>query len=207
MHNGVSHTPYVPLHRRPCLVISCYSSTMEITIQNRQRRSKLNLTNLQKMADILAPAVLENIKTLKPSWIASLATIPDSSCLSLIIVSPETIRKLNKQWLGKNKETDVLSFPLLDLSVLAKTKTRRRMADAPMSLEPQEPLELGEIFISYEQAQKQAKEYNHSLERELAFLFVHGLLHIFGFDHQEKADEKDMFSRQRAILNKTGYLR
>ncbi len=69
------------------------------------------------------------------------------------------------------------------------------------------PFELGEVFISYEQAIKQAKEYNHSLERELAFLFVHGLLHILGFDHQKKSDEKEMFGRQKQILVKAGYAR
>jgi len=168
---------------------------MEIIVQNQQRRHKLDLTSLEVMTNKLAQAVIDNLSRHKPKWIANLGSIKKSGLLSLIIVSGPTIRKLNGQWLNKDQETDVLSFPLCNLACL----------DKALKKDPQS--QLGEIFISYEQAYKQAKQYNHSLERELAFLFVHGLLHIFGFDHQDKASEKEMFGRQKKILNKAGYLR
>ena len=171
---------------------------MEIIVRNRQRRYKVEMSTIQVMVDKLSPAVIENIKKNKPKWIGSLVSVEKSASLSLHIVSGAMIRKLNKQWLGKDKETDVLSFPLLDVSSL-KTETKS-------NIQPQD-YELGEIFISYDQAKIQAKQYNHGLEREIAFLFVHGLLHIFGFDHQNPSDEKDMFARQRKILNNVGYSR
>ena len=63
------------------------------------------------------------------------------------------------------------------------------------------------MIISLERAREQAEEYGHSLERELSFLFVHGVLHILGFDHMTKAEEKEMFGRQRRILAAAGIKR
>jgi probable rRNA maturation factor len=69
------------------------------------------------------------------------------------------------------------------------------------------PFEMGELIISAEKAQEQAEEYGHSFEREMAFLFVHGCLHVLGFDHLTKAEEKEMFSRQKQILDSCGFKR
>ena len=69
------------------------------------------------------------------------------------------------------------------------------------------PVELGDVFISYEKIIEQAKSYNHSTKREFAFLVTHGLLHLLGFDHLEKNDEEEMFSLQEEILNKVKILR
>lgn len=172
------------------------AESMEILVQNKQRSDKIDLLKVETMCHKLANALIDNLKQnkLKAKWAADLSIIGEAS-LSLIIVSPKTIRQLNKQWLNKDKETDVLSFPLLDF------------ACTQVGNELNSPLDLGEIFICYKQAIKQAKEYNHSLERELAFLFVHGLLHILGFDHQNKKDEKEMFNRQKQILNSANYMR
>ena len=63
---------------------------------------------------------------------------------------------------------------------------------------------LGDIYISIDKVKEQAKEYGHSEKRELAFLAVHGLLHLLGYDHMEKEDEKVMFSRQELILDGYG---
>ena len=60
---------------------------------------------------------------------------------------------------------------------------------------------LGDIYISLEKAKQQSKEYGHSLERELSFLSVHGLLHLLGYDHMKKEDEKIMFGKQEMILD------
>ena len=66
---------------------------------------------------------------------------------------------------------------------------------------------LGEILISLDQAKLQAEEYKHSLHREICFLFIHGLLHLLGYDHIEKEDEEVMFKKQDELLNKTIYRR
>jgi len=110
---------------------------------------------------------------------------------SLVLVSDRQIRTLNKDWMGKDKPTDVLSFPL--------------SIDPPPSVEL--PWEVGEIVISVEKAQEQAIDYGHSFEREMAFLFVHGMLHVLGFDHMEPKEEKEMFGRQKQILNAAGFKR
>jgi probable rRNA maturation factor len=172
------------------------AESMEILVQNKQRSYKIDLLKVETMCHKLAKALIDNLKHSKPKaeWAADLSII-DQASLSLIIVSPTTIRQLNKQWLNKDKETDVLSFPLLDF------------ASRKVCTELNTPLDLGEIFICYKQAIEQAKEYNHSLERELAFLFVHGLLHLLGFDHQNQKDEKEMFNRQKQILNSANYTR
>ena len=66
------------------------------------------------------------------------------------------------------------------------------------------PRSLGDIFISYDHAKVQAIEYGHSLQREMCFLFTHGLLHLLGYDHMNEEDEKEMFALQKEILNELG---
>ena len=106
---------------------------------------------------------------------------------NVIIVDNDYIRKLNKDYRGINKETDVISFALED----------------DKTFNPKERI-LGDIYISYPKALKQAEEYQHSLRRELCFLAVHGLLHLLGYDHIEKKDEEIMFKLQGEILDETG---
>ncbi len=180
---------------------------MQIIAQNRQRQHKLKLNEMQAMLQQLSQAVLAHLSKDSPNWLSAktLAEIDKYASLSLFIVTPATIKKLNKQWLNNDQVTDVLSFPLFDLSALKSIRHMRKNA-ANSDLASAHPYQVGEIFIAYEIACRQAKEYNHSVERELAFLFVHGLLHILGFDHQDKAAEKDMFG-QKQILNQSGYQR
>lgn len=120
--------------------------------------------------------------------IKTVLNINDSLELSLIIVDQKTIVDLNKQYRKKDYVADVLSFPLEtdnDIDLLNITGIRT----------------LGDIFICYEKASQQASEYQHSLTRELALLFTHGMLHILGYDHVEKQDEDIMFPLQEKILN------
>ncbi len=185
---------------------------MKILVQNRQRRYKIDRHKVEDMANKLSIAIFDNLRNnkLPTKWMPYLNDIEKTSVLHLIILSPQAIKKLNKEWLHKDKKTDVLSFPLLDLSSPKITEELRVLCSshkAKISEGSDSLFEFGELFISYEQAIKQAKEYNHSLDRELAFLFVHGFLHLFGFDHQDKISEKEMFGRQRAILNKSNYFR
>lgn len=98
--------------------------------------------------------------------------------ISLTFCGDDDIRELNKKFRNIDKATDVLSFPLLDF----------RGGD-----EPDEELnELGDIVINLDRAAKQADEYGHSLEREVAFLAVHSTLHLLGLDH-ERSEEEDEF--------------
>lgn len=118
--------------------------------------------------------------------------------ISLLFVGEEEIRQLNYQYRDKDAVTDVLSFPL-ENDVAA-------YLSRPDSM-PGHSLLLGDIIICATRAAEQAQEYGHSLEREIFFLFVHGLLHLLGYDHMEKEDEKIMRSLQTAILTDIGQIR
>ncbi|MBX9880144.1 MAG: rRNA maturation RNase YbeY [Candidatus Obscuribacterales bacterium] len=165
---------------------------LQIQLQNQQRRQKVDLAWFEETVDLLAAEALRNLKNNRPKHLKArlLAEMPRRGAFSLVIVSNAAIRKLNKQWRGKDYATDVLSFPL-ELEIPP----------------PGAPWEIGEIVISAEKAHEQAGEYGHSFEREMAFLFVHGFLHVLGFDHETPAEEKEMFGRQKAILKAAGIKR
>ena len=117
--------------------------------------------------------------------------------ISVSIINNEEIHKINKEYRGINRETDVISFAFLDNDENEKKNLKKKNA----------LVDLGEIYISLDKAKEQAIEYQHSLERELDFLFLHGLLHLLGYDHMEKEDEIVMFNLQDEILNALGVKR
>ena len=109
---------------------------------------------------------------------------------SVIIVDNEKIHEINKQYRGIDRPTDVISFAL----------------EEDENYEVKERL-LGDIYISIDKVYEQAKEYNHSVKRELFFLVTHGFLHLLGYDHMEKDEEEKMFSLQEKILDSYGVKR
>ncbi len=112
--------------------------------------------------------------------------------ISLTFVDNEGIRELNREYRGKDAATDVLSFPLYDFHA----------GELP---DPDSRAELGDIVLSLERAREQAAELEHSFEREAAFLCVHSVLHLLGYDHERsEADEEDMCRRQREIMERMG---
>jgi len=163
-----------------------------VTVSNRQRRAKVDSAWLQATVVKLSAAVCSNLSGKPPAHLerACIDQISARGSLSLALVSNRQIRELNRQWRGKDYATDVLSFPL--------------ELDAPPA---RLPWEFGEVVISVERAIEQAADLGHSVERELAFLFVHGCLHIFGFDHENRDDEKEMIGRQKDILQSAGLSR
>lgn len=108
----------------------------------------------------------------------------DNVVFNIIIVDNNTIKEINRDYRGKDAPTDVISFALEDEK--SENFSNIRI--------------LGDIYISIDKAKEQANLYNHSLERELSFLAVHGLLHLLGYDHMNKEDEKIMFTKQKEIL-------
>ena len=118
----------------------------------------------------------------------------DEDCeISLSFVTNEEIHQINRQFRNVDAPTDVLSFPQL-------TFEEGEEADVNENGE----IVLGDIFISVERAKEQAEEYGHGLKREIAFLTVHSMLHLLGYDHMEKDEEEDMFRRQKEILEIAG---
>lgn len=110
---------------------------------------------------------------------------------SIIFVENEEIKKINKEYRGIDKITDVISFAFEDTEDIVYNNTRV----------------LGDIYICIPRMKEQAISYGHSIKRELSFLTVHGLLHLLGYDHMEKEEEKIMFDLQELILNETGITR
>ena len=106
--------------------------------------------------------------------------------VSLILVSLEEIHRMNKEYRGLDRPTDVISFEETD---------------------EEDENYLGDIFICIDKVYEQAKSYEHSNEREFAFLLLHGILHLSGYDHIEKEDEIVMFKKQDELLEKLGFRR
>ena len=121
--------------------------------------------------------------------------------VSVTITDNEHIRGLNKQHRNIDRATDVLSFPMLYFD------ENGDITDSEYDMDGGNIL-LGDIVISAERAAEQAKEYGHSFKREMAFLTVHSMLHLLGYDHVDsEEDEKIMFAKQDGILNKLGLTR
>ena len=118
--------------------------------------------------------------------------------ISVTFTDDETIRRLNADYRGKDRATDVLSFPIFD----------EDEDFLPTTDDIGAPVPLGDIVISVERAKAQAEEYGHSFERELAFLAVHSTLHLLGYDHERsEAEDADQRRRQEDILSSSGQRR
>ena len=111
---------------------------------------------------------------------------------NVIFVGSEKIRELNRDYRGIDRETDVISFALEDGEANINFEFGRL---------------LGDIYICVPKMKAQAEEYGHSITREMGFLTIHGLLHLLGYDHMTKEEEKIMFAKQEEILNAYGLKR
>ena len=116
----------------------------------------------------------------------------NNTSFNVIIVDNNYIHELNRTYRHIDRETDVITFALEDEDSIVVASEDRI---------------LGDIYISYEKAVEQSKEYHHSLLRELAFLAVHGFYHLLGYDHQTKEDEEIMFTKQEEVLEEYGIRR
>lgn len=112
--------------------------------------------------------------------------------LSVTLTTPKEIHKLNKEYRNVDKETDVLSFPMFEKAELDRI-INSQMKNVVLEV-------LGDIVISVEKVEEQAKEYGHSFERELAYMLVHGFYHIMGYDHIEEKDKIIMRPKEEKVL-------
>ncbi|MDY7019336.1 MAG: rRNA maturation RNase YbeY [Chloroflexota bacterium] len=111
---------------------------------------------------------------------------------SLVFTNAETVQQLNRDYRGVDMPTDVLAFYML----------QQQEADSSFIPPPDKTLHLGEIIISYPQAVSQAEEQGHSVQKELALLTIHGLLHLLGYDHKVLDEENKMRKKEREFLEK-----
>lgn len=121
--------------------------------------------------------------------------------LNVILTNPETIRETNKKYREIDKETDVLSFPMFQ-----KEELERLIEDSKKHEQPVEDV-LGDIMVSIPKVIEQADEYGHSVERELAYMIVHGFYHVMGYDHIKEEDKVIMRPKEEYILNKLNITR
>ena len=133
---------------------------------------------------------LEEIMLNTAKMCASHEGINKNCSVDILITDAENIRDINRDKRGIDNATDVLSFPMVDY--------RAEVLPAGQGLF------LGDIVICYEKIFEQAAEYGHGPEREIGFLTAHGMLHLMGYDHMKKAEEKEMFALQEIILGKLG---
>lgn len=109
--------------------------------------------------------------------------------VNIVLTTAEQIKNINKEHRGIDKETDVLSFPMFEANEIE-------------NINPETEDVLGDVVISLEQIKKQAKEYGHTLERELAYMLVHSFYHLMGYDHMKEEDKKIMRAKEDIILEK-----
>jgi len=136
------------------------------------------LERREPLAAMLSQAIKETIR---------LSDGPEEAEVSLMIVDDQRIHKLNLEYRGVDRPTDVLSFAL------------QEEVDEEPDLEFEDDM-LGDIVISAERAREQAQEYGHSFEREIVYLAVHGALHLLGYDHEEEQDKQEMRSKEEAVM-------
>ena len=111
--------------------------------------------------------------------------------ISLLFVDNDEIREINRDTRGIDNATDVLSFPMFEKNEIENILMKKELKVEDV---------LGDIVISLERVYEQAKEYNHSFERELAYMLVHGFYHLMGYDHIEEKDKEQMRPKEEKIL-------
>jgi probable rRNA maturation factor len=117
---------------------------------------------------------------------------PPNSEISLVLTGQERIQELNRDYRGKDKPTDVLSFSM--------SEQKQEEEESGFISPPDGLVHLGEVIISFPQALIQASEHNHPVSREMAVLVIHGVLHILGYDHEKPEMEPVMQAREKELL-------
>ena len=131
---------------------------------------------------------------------------PYECVINIMLTDNDGIRRVNRQMRGLDQPTDVLSFPGIEFESEGDFTIVESDTASYFDSETGE-LMLGDIMISLEKVVEQAKEYNHSREREYAFLIAHSMLHLSGYDHMEDAERIRMEAMQEEILHRVGYTR
>lgn len=126
---------------------------------------------------------------------------PTSLYICVTLTNPQNIKELNKEYRNIDKETDVLSFPMFEKCELDKLVSE--------NIESKQELQdiMGDIVISIERVQEQAKEYGHSFEREFAYMLVHGFYHLRGYDHMVEEEKAQMREKEENVLSQLNITR
>lgn len=131
---------------------------------------------------------------------------PYEAEITVVLTDNSEIHKLNREYRKVDGPTDVLSFPMLEYETPSDFSRVEENYEDSFNPETGELL-LGDIIISVDKVAEQAESYGHSMERELAFLVAHSMLHLCGYDHMEDNEREEMEKRQKKILELRGYKR
>lgn len=159
----------------------------------------MDLTIYDETDGQVSPAQLALVRDVL-QFAARQLSLKDSTEMSVTMMTNPAIRKLNQQYRGVDRATDVLSFA-------AEESGDETPIIMDSELAAELPENLGDLFVSIDKVEEQAKFLGHSVDRELGFLVVHGFLHLNGYDHEKPADEQRMFDLQREILDEYGLQR
>ncbi|MBQ7991147.1 MAG: rRNA maturation RNase YbeY [Oscillospiraceae bacterium] len=152
---------------------------------------RVHITNKQKKS--ITPDIRDIVRSCAAQVLAD-EKFHDDAEVNVTFVSDEEIRTLNRSFRDIDRPTDVLSFPLGE--------------GGSYDHDPAHGLaQLGDVVISFDTAVRQANEYGHSIDREVAFLTVHSMLHLLGYDHMNKVDERIMHAKEEKALNTLGIYR
>lgn len=127
--------------------------------------------------------------------------------VSLLFVDNLRIREINNETRGVDRETDVLSFPMLEYEKGKVYKECYKNFVFDETYKDGDEVVLGDIVLSLEKALEQSKEFNHSFTRESCYLVVHSILHLLGYDHMEEEERIIMRQREEEILNRLNITR
>ena len=131
---------------------------------------------------------------------------PYEAEINVLITDNEDIRQINQEYRNIDSPTDVLSFPMIEYESPSDFDHLEEEAYDSFNPETGELL-LGDIVVSVDKVLEQAEKYGHSIERELAFLIAHSMLHLFGYDHMQDEERLVMEKKQEEILSRRGYVR
>lgn len=131
---------------------------------------------------------------------------PYEAEVNVLLTDNPEIQRINREFRGIDRETDVLSFPMGDFETPSDFERLEEQSEDYFNPETGELL-LGDIVISVDKVEEQAEKYGHSTERELAFLVAHSMLHLCGYDHMEEEERLVMERKQEEILAGEGFTR
>lgn len=135
---------------------------------------------------------------------------PYETEVNVILSDDEDIRRINNEFREMDNPTDVLSFPTIEFIAAGDFNGVEEILDeneAEFFNPDTGELMLGDMIISVDKVKAQAKEYGHSVKRELAFLVAHSMFHLFGYDHMTEAQAREMEREQESVLTKLGIIR
>ena len=165
-----------------------------IYVDNRQKKINITDEEVEELKKVILYALKEEE-----------VEVPTE--ISLVFVDNEEIREINNDTRNIDRETDVLSFPMLDYEDKKVFKEMYKNYDFDVTYKDGEDIVLGDIVLSLEKALEQSKEYNHSFQREASYLVVHSVLHLLGYDHMVEEDKTVMRRREEEILEKLNITR